>query len=289
MNEFLNNNISDKLKKILKDNIEPHCSIIEYANIRLYVSYDDHENFEYTNLEGCLCLVVNRKYSCLFLQLYEYINYKKEFEIELYTNIEKGYSVLHDNFHCIEYPSFFIGLSFSNKINAEKMKNTILYNSIILNFQSSLFHLPNSKKEETNNQRNINLLNEMNNMSTIEEIEKPEKIVCFSINREENIVTYEVKREDFDSNFASLGLYITNLDQHYDKKIKGSIVRNKEVLNNTGYTNTIENKKFVEFDSSKRKSIYGGFMRNTTNVSGFGEDDRRTSLKNLMQFQVIKI
>ena len=163
MSEFVNNIVSDKLKKILKEKTENYSTIIEFAYVKLYIAYDDNENFEFTNLEGCLCLVINRKFSCLNLQLFEFVHYKKEFEIELYTNIDKGYSVLNDNFHSIEFPNFFLGINFANKYNAEKIKNTIFFNSIILNSSNNLFCLFNSKKIESDNLRNLKLVNELNN------------------------------------------------------------------------------------------------------------------------------
>jgi hypothetical protein len=288
MNDFLNNNnVTNKLKKILKDKIEPNCTILEISNARIYIAYEDSE-FEYTNIEGYLCLVINRKFSCLFLHLYEYVGYKKEFEIELYTNIEKGYSVLKDNFHCIEFPTFFLGINFSHKISSEKMKNIILFNSIVLNSQLDLFNFSNSKKNESNYKRNINLVNEINNFSLNEEFEKPDKLVQFYMNKEENNVVIEIKKNEFESSFNSLGIFISNIEGHYKKALKGVVGKSDEMIN---YHSTNIDKKFVEFNMSKRKSILSfspdlvSEFKKTKN-SSLNAEEKRSSIKHFLHLQV---
>jgi hypothetical protein len=148
MDDYMKNTIPDKIKKHLNEQLESHSTFLEFANAKIYISYEYSDSFEFTHIEGCLCLVINRKDGCLYLQNYEYNNLTKDFEIELYTNIKNGYSVLNDLFHSIEFPKFFLGISFANKINAEKMKNTILFNSIILDSKPSHFNLASPKFPE---------------------------------------------------------------------------------------------------------------------------------------------
>jgi hypothetical protein len=293
MNEFFNNDISEKLKSLLKTKIPDYCSILEFSNVKIYISYIkstgnkslqilQEEIFDYTNLEGCLCLVINRKLSCLFLQLYDYIHYQKEFELELYTNIDKGYTILHDNFHCIEYPSFFIGINFSNKINAEKMKNTIFYNSIISNLDSNFYHLPSNKNSESHSQKENLILLEISKLMG-NKFETKESIVCCGVSREDSNLIYNVNREEFEKNIESQGIHLHNLDTHFDKKIKSIFSKSKNDMvsssNNAGI-----NEKYVEYSKGKRKSIYSSLMKKANNTNK--QDNRRSSIKNVINLQV---
>ena len=285
MNEFINNKVSEKIKKILKEKVdktEPYSTILEYANARLYISYEGSEEFEYTNLEGCLCLVVSRKFSNLYLQLYEYVNNKREFEIELYSNIEKGYTVLNDTFHSIEYSNFFLGINFANKINAEKLKNAVLYNSIIVNAQTSLYSISSDAKKKSDDIRNMNLVSELDYMAKIENIEKVEKTVTFYINREENNLVIDIKKDIFEKSLP--GLYWINIETHC-KKIRSSVLKQEENVNKSNR----DEKKFVEFDPSKRKSVMyskvGGNKNSDYNNKEENEDEKIPSTRLYPQMQ----
>jgi hypothetical protein len=302
LNEYINNAISDKLKNIIKSSLEPSYSILAYANVRLYIAYEDTE-FENTNLDGFMCLIINRKHSCLYLHLYEYHTYKKEFEIELYTNIEKGYMVLNDYFHSIEYPGFFLGINFANKLNAEKMKNTIMYNSLILNSQTNQFSITNSKKLETDNQRNPNIVNEINSLFKNKEREIFEnadisKYVNFHINREENNIVFDIKKDEFEKSLYSFGLYWANYESHY-KKIKGSVLKlDENVTNSMKNLMKNEEKKFVEYDAHKKKSILSVNLNKNLIIGEYDDqykksaisnnnvDDKRQSLRHAVHMQV---
>jgi hypothetical protein len=252
MNEILSNHVPDEMKKILKSKVESHCSLIEFAIARIFICYDGEEDFQFTNLEGCLCLMVNRDHSCLFLQLYDYSQYEKQFEIEIYTNIEKGYMVLHDYFHCIEYQSFSIGLNFSNKTSAQKMKNSIFYNSIMLNMnctQLKLARLGNEKKKDEKVTETIKkeFENNTNNNS--------KSIIKFSKDQEILKVIYEVSENDFNSSIAPMQVFLKNVDIHKDK-LEASFKADQKEIGVKNITSEIEPTKFIQYDLNKRTSIY---------------------------------
>ena len=102
-----------KVKKCLVNIIDKEESILEYATVKLSICSPQTEKvFRSFIKEGILCVIVNRNTSCLYLKLYELIEFNKVFEIELYTNISDGYTVRDNFFHIIEFPGFFLGLSF---------------------------------------------------------------------------------------------------------------------------------------------------------------------------------
>jgi hypothetical protein len=250
MNEIMSNNVPDEMKKILKSRVESHCSLIEFAIARIYICYDEEEDFQFTNLEGCLCLMVNREHSCLFLQLYDYSQLEKHFEIEIYTNIEKGYSVLHDYFHSIEYQSFSIGLNFSNKTSAQKMKNSIFYNSIMLNFnitQLKLARLGNDKKKDETVAEAIK--KELENNHTLK------YIIKFSRDQDLLKVNYEVSESDFNTSIAPLQVFLKNVDIHKEK-LEASLKSDQREIGIKNITTELEPTKFIQYDLNKRTSLY---------------------------------
>ena len=102
-----------RIKTCLSNMIDKEESILEFATVKLSVcSPQTERKFRYFVKEGILCVIINRNTSCLFLKLFELIEFNKVFEIELYTNISDGYTVRDNYFHIIEFPGFFLGLSF---------------------------------------------------------------------------------------------------------------------------------------------------------------------------------
>lgn len=310
MSENKNTNVSEKLKKIIKEKIEPQSTILEFANSKLYIAYSDTD-FEYTNLEGYLCVVVNRKIPTLYLHLYEYINYRKEFEIELYTNIEKGYSILHENFHCIEYENFYLGINFASKIAAENLKNCIIANSTIFNFPIKQFYMFNSKKIEADLIRDKNITHELNKVEL--KYEKSIKFVNLTL-KDGKDVNYEINKEEFDKGFYKLGFNSNYLDSH-NRKIKNLLNlhnSNSNISHNNLNSKKIsfldkhlskinesvsspENKKFIQFDSSKRKlnsniessNEFPNFVDNNYNLSSNTILDPTTKSKPIERASVL--
>ena len=155
LDEFNDKEIKTKLELILEKKFLPTETLLSYCKCQLYISYDYLGDFEYTGLEGILCILINRIYSNLYLQIYDVMDFKKQFEIELYTNIllNKGYEVAGEKFHTIEFPTFCIGINFYTKKKAEEIKNIILNYSKALN--SSLFYMYETKAHNSFQNSNI--------------------------------------------------------------------------------------------------------------------------------------
>ena len=102
-----------KVKKSLNNKINREESILECATVKLSIcSPQTGKIFRSMEKEGILCVIVDRNKSCLYLKQYDLIEFKLIFSIELYTNIADGYTVCGIHFHTIEFPGFFLGLSF---------------------------------------------------------------------------------------------------------------------------------------------------------------------------------
>ena len=129
IDEFNDKEIKTKLELILEKKFLPTETLLNYCKCQLYISYDYLRDYEYTGLEGILCILVNRIYSNLYLQIYDVMDFKKQFEIELYTNIllNKGYEIASEKFHTIEFPTFCIGINFYTKKKAEEIKNILFF------------------------------------------------------------------------------------------------------------------------------------------------------------------
>jgi hypothetical protein len=106
----------NKIRQCLTNLIPKEESILELSTVLLSINSPKTNNiFLPFNKEGILCVIVNRKKSCLFLQLFDLIEFKKVFEIELYANIIEGYNAKNLFFHTIEFPGFFLGISYNNE------------------------------------------------------------------------------------------------------------------------------------------------------------------------------
>jgi hypothetical protein len=242
------NNVSDKLKELILSYTDTNCSILEFAYVKLYIAYNDSNKFEFTNLEGCICLVLNRNLGSLYLQLYDLINYNKDFEIQLYSNIETGYIVLNDLFHSIEFENFHLGLNFSNKIAGEKIKNLIVCNSLILNANPNLHRLNSFNELELKKQRSDRL---RNNLSL--EFMSSKTVVKFEVNNDENGIILIINKDEFDKSLSKIGVYANNYDSHY-KKIKNTLnlkKKNEDVIIKKPERRT---QYFVDYNMLKRKT-----------------------------------
>ena len=102
-----------KVRKSLMNKIKKEESIMECATVKLSIcSPQTGKIFRSFDKEGILCVIIDRNKSCLYLKQYDLIEFKLIFSIELYTNIADGYTVNDNHFHVIEFPGFFLGLSF---------------------------------------------------------------------------------------------------------------------------------------------------------------------------------
>ena len=272
------NRISEELKKILKDNLPRNSSILEYAIAKIYLAYPDTE-FQFTGLEGCLCLIVNRSIGSLYLNLYEYTKHKKELELEIYTNIEKGYNTLQNNFHSINDPFGTIGISFANKIEAEKMKKSIFYNSILFNINPENYMLINNNSmiessnglKQTKSNKEFKINENCINSSSISDLNNVQKIVHFFINHDEGEIVLNVKKEEFDKAFSNYSLCSSILESHKIKLVNDKAKEELDLI--SGQINeNINEAKFIEYDSSRRKSIF-------PNINKKSILDQRASMK----------
>jgi hypothetical protein len=210
--------------------------------------------------------------------------------------VDKGYSILNDNFHCIEFPNFFFGINFSSKINAEKMRNTIFYNSILFNSQLNYFTLKNTRKIETDANRNSKLLTELNNISNVIELQKPQKLVEIYVNNEDQNAYMDANKEEFVKNLDSLGLSVISLENYFKRQLKG--VARQKSEDNLGIGLYKNDKKFVDYNSSKRLTISDQkeLMRSSTKKTSTKQntnilynnqmESHQSSLKHFIHMQV---
>jgi hypothetical protein len=170
------------------------------------------------------------------------INYNKEFEIELYTNIDNGYIVINELFHAIEFENFHLGINFANKIAGEKIKNTILHNSIILNSNVSLYKLNSLneleiKKQRTNNRSDL-----------IVEILNTKQVTQFEISSDGSNIVLIINQDEFEK----MGIYSNNYESHY-KKVKNSLsTKNEDIVMKKPERRS---QFFVDYNALKRKTV----------------------------------
>ena len=226
--EFEDKEIKTKLELIFDKKFSPTETMLCYCKGQIYISYDNFSGFDFTGLEGILCIIINRVFSNLYLQMYDIMDFKKQFEIELYTNISlnKGYEIMSEKFHTIEFPTFCIGINFYTKKKAEEIKNIILNYSKALN--SSLFYMYDTKNHDSfqikkkfdfisnprnfinkdNNDDNRNIINETNTKQKINNINSNSKIKD-SINEDNNTYFNKI----FDKPLKKLNYKISSDEQ----------------------------------------------------------------------------
>ena len=226
--ELEHEEIKTKLELIFDKKFSPTETMLCYCKGQIYISYDNFSGFDFTGLEGILCIIINRVFSNLYLQMYDIMDFKKQFEIELYTNISlnKGYEIMSEKFHTIEFPTFCIGINFYTKKKAEEIKNIILNYSKALN--SSLFYMYDTKNHDSfqikkkfdfisnprnfinkdNNDDNRNIINETNTKQKINKINSNSKIKD-SINENNNTYFNKI----FDKPLKKLNYKISSDEQ----------------------------------------------------------------------------
>ena len=87
--EFEDKEVKTKLEVVLEKKFTPTQTLLNYCKCQIYISYDNMTGFQYTGLEGILCIMINRLLSNLYLQVYDIMDFKKQFEIELYKYFVK--------------------------------------------------------------------------------------------------------------------------------------------------------------------------------------------------------
>ena len=196
-----------KLDLIFEKKFLPTETMLSYCKCQLYISYDNFSGFDNTGLEGILCVIINRVFSNLYLQIYDIMDFKKQFEIELYTNISlnKGYEILTEKFHTIEYPTFCLGINFYTKKKAEEIKNIILNYSKALN--SSLFYAYEKKSHDSFQNKKIFdfITNPKKFINNNEENKKISKDTISNQVTNKNKIKTNIKNEDKENNNDYLG------------------------------------------------------------------------------------
>ncbi len=127
--------ISANIRQSIIKKLDLHTNALEFAIVKLYINYQESQIWENTKLEGYFVLINDSYTQSLKIQIFDIISLNKDFEIELYSNIEDGYEILKDNFHSIEFPTFFIGLNFPEKNHARKIHEKIIIYSKIKNLE----------------------------------------------------------------------------------------------------------------------------------------------------------
>ena len=198
--EFEDKELKTKLELVLEKKFSPTESMLSYCKCQLYISYDYNSGFQNTGLEGILCVVINRVFSCLILQIFDVMDFKKQLEVELYTNIalNKGYEILSEKFHTIEYPTFCLGINFYTKKKAEEIKNIILNYNKALN--SSLFYMYEKKNHGS-----------FQNQKLFDYILNPKKYIYNNEENEKKIIGDDIKAKQV-KNKAKTIIYNKNKD-----------------------------------------------------------------------------
>ena len=102
----IDNENETKIRLIISKYLPYTQTILKLCQANLYISKG--QNLEYKLvMNGILCLTISRTLSNLYIQMYDIYDFKKQFEIELYTNVEFGLEQLEETFYSIEYPTFF--------------------------------------------------------------------------------------------------------------------------------------------------------------------------------------
>lgn len=216
------------VKRVINKSLLASETLITHVIGRLYISYESSPQFEYTNFEGIVCLVINRKTSMLLLQIYDLLDIKKEFEIELYGNIAQGYHVISETFHSIEYPTFFLGINFVTISFAELFKDSLKIHSLILDAEKNQFCFK-EKANDTEMQIKIGLA---------------EDLIQFHYNTHNGDLVYEISKEAIHY-MERMGVEVTKMDSEYEnvrgemrfRKIEGRV--NKSDFGEENYNKMI--------------------------------------------------
>ena len=105
--------------------LEKACTITCCGIVKLYLS-NHTRKFNYSNLSGGLCFVINRQNSTKLLQLIDLNTYKTTFEIELYIKFSETYKKPSEVFHYFPISKGWVGFQFANSSEANEFYNNII-------------------------------------------------------------------------------------------------------------------------------------------------------------------
>ena len=257
IDEFEDKEMQTKLEVVLDKKFVPTQTMLSYCKIQLFISYENMTGFQYTGLEGILCVVINRLLSNLYLQIYDIMDFKKQFEIELYTNIilNKGYEVVTKKFHTIEFPTFCLGLNFYTNKKANQIKNIILNYSKVLN--SCLFYQYEKNDHDTFKQKKL-----------FDYISDPKKISSYNNDKKKKApkeVANQVENTNNNNNNENDSNYLENIFT-LNRKLNFKISSNEMLLSFSIDKEANE----VTFDTSKGANRF--LEQNNIEISEINEE-----------------
>lgn len=258
--------IDSKIKIILGKSIHPEETFLHFSYIKLYISYEPQKEFQFTNLEGVLCLVANRNLSCLYLQIFDLFDFKKQFEIELYTNIESGMSKIHKNFYCIEYPTFFLGLMFMNEQKANEMRNAIVINSTILNGRPEQFSFENKPPKKNLKRREKKI-----------KIEKVENLVTIHVDNDTGEIEYDISR-GVNKFLEGIGVSVSDLNYEYET-IRDRIKLKREKKLEEQEDNQQKEEKKVKNEEEAKENENIEYIINAMNLAGKEDNEEKDEIE----------
>jgi hypothetical protein len=98
--------------------------LMRVASAKIYTA-GKSSSWLYSDLEGLLCYIWDYNEKSRYLALYEFNTYEKLFQMQLYQNFSKFYTVLSEDFHCFETNNGFIGLKFVENKEAQAFQSTL--------------------------------------------------------------------------------------------------------------------------------------------------------------------
>ena len=311
--EFEDKEIKTKLELIFDKKFGPTETMLCYCKGQIYISYDNFSGFDFTGLEGILCIVINRVFSNLYLQMYDIMDFKKQFEIELYTNISlnKGYEIMSEKFHTIEFPTFCIGINFYTKKKAEEIKDIILNYSKALN--SSLFYMYDTKNHDSfqmkkkfdfitnprnfinqdNIEENKKIINESNSKQKVKNsiLLSDEQMLSFGVDTESNELIFETSK-GANRFLEQNNIEISIINEEYEKmkeKIKLKMKNNKVETRKTkkSFQEDLKNKENKEKIIDILNQIEG-LQPKDKNIFNLEEEEKQKLNNKIKKFNITK-
>ena len=250
LNFHQNDNISEpdidnenetKIRLIISKYLPYTQTILKITQAEIYISKGQNLEFKLV-MKGILCLVISRTLSNLYIQMYDMFDFKKQFEIELYTNIEFGMEQLEETFYSIEYPTFFLGINFASEYMGKEIKNLIILHSTVLNSKSSQF----SYEKNPINRKFIPI-----------KIEKIESLINFSYNSDINEIVYDISRG---ANRFLESYNISMADLNYEYEVVRNLIKiepNPQKKSNFKTDKDILDKEKIEKIMNEIKKLEG--------------------------------
>ena len=250
LNFHQNDNISEpdidnenetKIRLIISKYLPYTQTILKITQAEIYISKGQKLEFKLV-MKGILCLVISRTLSNLYIQMYDMFDFKKQFEIELYTNIEYGMEQLEETFYSIEYPTFFLGINFASEYMGKEIKNLILLHSTVLNSKSNQF----SYEKNPINRKTIPI-----------KIEKIEPLINFSYNSDINEIIYDISRG---ANRFLESYNISMADLNYEYEVVRNLIKfepNQQIKKNFKTDKDILDKEKIEKIMNEIKKLEG--------------------------------